>query len=112
MHLSLWRHKQIQTMNRHKELSEINLAAVLHKPVLTFKEALLYTGLSESSLYKMVMNRLIPHSKPSGRKLYFNTEDLKSWMLSNPIATQDQLRQAAVNYTIAKPFEAGGSGQK
>jgi excisionase family DNA binding protein len=95
-------------MNNHQSHESI-MAALLQKPVLTFKEALLYTGLSESSLYKMVMNRVIPHSKPSGRKLYFDAELLKSWMLSNPIATHDQLKQAAVNYTIAKPFSEGGS---
>jgi len=96
-------------MNKQSSLSENNLAATLHKPVLTFKEALLYTGLSASSLYKLVMRRLVPHSKPTGRKLYFDAEQLRLWMLSNPIATHDELKKLAVDYTIAKPFEAGGN---
>jgi predicted DNA-binding transcriptional regulator AlpA len=96
-------------MNKQQLIVENNLAIILQKPVLTFKEALLFTGLSDSSLYKLVMRRQIPHSKPSGRKLYFDAEQLRLWMLSNPIATEDQLKQSAVNYTIANPFNAGGN---
>lgn len=99
---------QKRIINNQQLIQEPTLAAILHKPVLTFKEALLYTGLSDSSLYKLVMRRLIPHSKPTGRKLYFDTEQLRLWMLSNPIATQDQLKKVAVDYTIAKPFKEGG----
>jgi len=94
-------------MNNGQLIQEQTLAAILQKPVLTFKDALLYTGLSESSLYKLVMRRAIPHSKPTGRKLYFDAEQLRQWMLSNPIATQEQLKKVAIDYTISNQLEGG-----
>ena len=55
------------------------------KNVLTVEEAVEYTGLTKSSLYKLTAKRSIPHYKPIGKRIYFRRTELEEWMLKNPI---------------------------
>lgn len=55
------------------------------KEVLTTSETAAYLGISESYLYKLTSNKLIPHYKPNGRLVYFKKEELAQWVLRNPI---------------------------
>lgn len=57
------------------------------KKVLTFGEACLYMGVSESLLYKLTSAREVPHYKPRGKMLYFNKEELDQWLLQNNVPT-------------------------
>lgn len=57
------------------------------KEVLTFSEACLYMGVSESLLYKLTSAREVPHYKPRGKMLYFNKEELDQWLLQNNVPT-------------------------
>ncbi|MDE5987475.1 MAG: helix-turn-helix domain-containing protein [Prevotella sp.] len=57
------------------------------KKVLTFCEACLYMGVSESLLYKLTSAREVPHYKPRGKMLYFNKEELDQWLLQNNVPT-------------------------
>ena len=68
------------------------------KTVLTMDECVLYTGLSKSTMYKMTSNRVIPHYKPNNKLIYFKRAEVEEWLLSNPIATNADLEQEAVNY--------------
>ncbi len=68
------------------------------KDVLTFDEVCTYTGLSRSHLYKLTCSNKIPHSKPFGKMLYFDRQELNKWLLQNPIATDQELEQQAVDY--------------
>ena len=54
----------------------------LSKKVLTFEEACSYMGISESLLYKLTAAKEVPH-KPRGKMLYFDKEELDSWLLQN-----------------------------
>ena len=51
--------------------------------MLTAKEAASYMDLSIGHLYKLTMRKEIPFYKPTGRKLYFDREELNAWMHSN-----------------------------
>lgn len=73
----------------------------LEKKVLTLDEACDFTGLSKSYLYKLTSGRQVPHFKPHGKKIYFDRAQLESWLLSNPIATADQI-EADANRHILK----------
>ena len=42
------------------------------KEVLTSDEVARYMGISKSYLYKLTMNRVIPHFKPTGKVCYFD----------------------------------------
>jgi len=41
------------------------------KPMLDFAEAVIYTGLASSYLYKLTSSQQIPHYKPGGKKSVF-----------------------------------------
>lgn len=68
------------------------------KDVLTFDEVCTYTGLSRSHLYKLTSTGRVPHSKPFGKMLYFDRQELNNWLLQNPIVTDQELEQQAVDY--------------
>lgn len=72
------------------------------KEVLTSDEAASYMGVSKSYLYKLTMEKKIPHYKPMGKMVYFNRQELEYWLLSNRVATDDELSQDAQAYCIKK----------
>ncbi|MCE5175831.1 MAG: helix-turn-helix domain-containing protein [Bacteroidales bacterium] len=80
--------------------AEINREAINTKEVLTFREAVLYTGLSESCLYKKTSMCEIPHYKPSGKQVFFKRKELEEYLLSNRIATNAEIEQAATSYVV------------
>lgn len=63
------------------------------KKVLTFGEACLYMGVSESLLYKLTSAKEVPHYKPRGKMLYFNKEELDRWLLQNKSSDMDATAQ-------------------
>ena len=69
------------------------------KEVLTSEEAALYMGISRSYLYKLTMNRVIPHFKPMGKMCYFNRNELETWLQSNRVATATELSDQAARFT-------------
>lgn len=75
------------------------------KKVLTTEEAARYLGVSISYLYKLTMQRRIPHSKPLGKKCYFDREELEQWLLTNKVATSEQIEKEAQNYCLKKGGE-------
>lgn len=81
-----------------ERLERIEKSVLLSKNVLTFDEAVMFTGLAKSYLYKLTASGKIPHYKPSGKLIYFQREELERWMLRNPVKTADEIEQQAVNY--------------
>ncbi|NQZ42706.1 MAG: helix-turn-helix domain-containing protein [Flavobacteriaceae bacterium] len=65
------------------------------KPILTFKEACSYCGMSTSKMYKHTSGREIPFYKPEGKKIYFLREELDKWLLRNRVPTNEELERAA-----------------
>jgi len=90
----------IQKLERIESL--IKQQGVLKKEVLNFNETCLYLALSHSYLYKLTSNREIPHSKPKGKKLFFQRAELDQWLLQNRIASKEEIEQQATNYLIKK----------
>lgn len=70
------------------------------KEVLTLDEAALYMGLKKNALYKLTHNRQIPFSKPSGKMCFFKRTEIEEWMMSNPVATTEQLADQANSYCM------------
>lgn len=67
----------------------------MEKNILTFTEACAYTGFAESYMYKLTSARKIPHSKPNGKKIFFDKELLDKWLLGNPVKTKDEIDKEA-----------------
>lgn len=68
------------------------------KDLLQSKEAADFLGISKSKLYKLTMQRLIPHKKLFGR-LCFDAEELERWRDEKMIEvrTVDDLEKEAEN---------------
>lgn len=72
------------------------------KEVLTLDEAAQYTGMSPSAMYKLTSERKIPFSKPNGKNCFFKRSELEAWLMSNPVATTDELNSRAQAYCMTK----------
>jgi excisionase family DNA binding protein len=81
-----------------ERLERIEKRVMMQKNVLTFEEAVMFTGLAKSYLYKLTASGKIPHYKPSGKLIYFDRAELEKWMLRNPVKTADEIEQQAINY--------------
>ena len=81
-----------------ERLERIEKSVLLSKNVLTLDEAVMFTGLAKSYLYKLTASGKIPHYKPSGKLIYFDRGELEKWMLRNPVKTAEEIEQQAVNY--------------
>lgn len=98
----------MKTMTLQKEQLQVlanaiaSRLAINTKEVLTFKEACIYTGLSESALYKKTMLCEIPHYKPNGKMNYFKRLELDQWLMQNRCSTQAELVDKAQHYTNRK----------
>ena len=68
------------------------------KAVLTVDEAARYMGISKSTLYKMMMRHEVPYSKPNGKVCFFDRLELEAWLMSNRVATSDELQDRAQAY--------------
>lgn len=68
-----------------KKTECVDLLAVNGKEVLTSRETAAYLGISLGYLYKLTMEKKIPHYKPEGKILYFDRTDVVAWMRRNRI---------------------------
>ncbi len=67
------------------------------------------TGLAKPTIYGLVSERRIPHSK-RGKKLYFSRRELLEWLTNGKRKTQDEIADEAVNFDL-KRKEAIPSGK-
>ena len=92
----------MKTTELDERLSRIENMLLSQKTVLSFEEASVYTGLSKSHLYKLTSTGGVPCYKPTGKKLYFDKEELDEWMLRNKKLSQDEIDDKAENYLMER----------
>ncbi len=85
-----------------ERLSNIETLLLTKKKTLTFIEACSYADIKPSFMYKLTSGRKIPHFKPNGKQIYFDIDELNSWLLSNPIKTQNEIEREAFKHGRAK----------
>lgn len=56
------------------------------------------TGLAKPTIYSLVSQRLIPFSKPSGKKLYFRRSELQKWIQDGKRKTTAEIESEADNH--------------
>jgi len=71
------------------------ITAISVKNYLTMDEAVAYSGISESQLYKLTASRKIPFSKPGGKLIFFHKKDLEHFLNSNRKLSQGEISVAA-----------------
>lgn len=76
-----------------KKIDQLSKAFLYQKSILNFKEASEYTGLSLSYLYKLTHTNAIAHSKPTGKKIYFEREKLDAFMKKGAVKTITELEE-------------------
>lgn len=59
------------------------------------------TKLAKPTIYGLVSERRIPHSK-RGKKLYFSRKELKEWVKEGKRKTQDEIAEEAVNFEVKR----------
>ena len=79
--------------NRIKVLEHLIFDA---KEALTLEEAVLFMGISKSTLYKMTHKHELPFYRPNGKLIYFEKSELVKWMLQNRSMTEDEIKDAAI----------------
>lgn len=85
-----------------ERLSNIEALLLSNKTVLTFDEVSLYTGLSKSYLYKLTSRSDIPFYRPNGKQLYFNKQEIDSWLLRNRVKTNAEIESEAITFTTRR----------
>lgn len=82
----------------NERLDRIETLLLSKKRVLTIPEASAYSGIKESYLYKLTAAGKITHSKPGGKCVYFDIEDLNTYLLSNKKLAPAYLSKVALSY--------------
>ena len=78
-----------------ERLSRIEDLLLSQKTVLNFDEVAVYTGLSKSHLYKLTSTGGIPCYKPTGKKIYFDKDEIDEWLLRGKKLSQDEIDDKA-----------------
>lgn len=69
------------------------------KPILTVEDLINYTGFSRSYIYKLVHLNILPYSKPNGKTLFFQKNEIDSFLLQNKNSSIAQIKQKAIDYS-------------
>ena len=65
------------------------------KEVLTLQEAAEYMGIARSSLYKMTSNQTIPFYRPNGKLIFFDKDDILTWIRKNRVFSTEEIEEEA-----------------
>ena len=82
-------------LKRIKDLEDqVNVA----KKYFSLREAAEYCSFSKSYLYKLIQRRVIPSSKPNGRKVLLEKKDLDAWISKYRTKSTEELERNAESY--------------
>ncbi|MGB3776680.1 MAG: helix-turn-helix domain-containing protein [Leeuwenhoekiella sp.] len=87
----------MDTIKLDERLERIESLLLASKRVLSLDEACDYTGISRSYLYKLTASGAIPHSKPNGKLIYFEREELEQWLLKNRKFPDSDLKESTTH---------------
>lgn len=90
--------EQQEEKEREDEIGGIELAIEL-------------TGLAKPTIYGLVSERKIPHSK-RGKKLYFSRFELLEWLTNGKRKTQDEIAVEAANFDVKRKEAIPSSKRK
>lgn len=67
-----------------EELREIKRTLLLNKKILTLEEFCNYAGISKNYAYQLTSSGRIKFFRPFGKMIYFDIEDVISFLKQNP----------------------------
>jgi excisionase family DNA binding protein len=71
-------------MGEREKLKKMEQRSGWERPILTMREAVMFTGLSKNTLYKLIQANKIKHYRPNGKLVYFRRDELEAWLMKNP----------------------------
>ena len=71
---------------------------IVLKEMLTIEEAVAYTGVSKSWLYKMTMRGDLPTYRPGGKRIYLKRSEINEWMSSQRTSSKAEIEEKANEY--------------
>lgn len=71
-------------MTEKEKLEKMERRSGWERPILTIREAAMFTGLSKNTLYKLIQADKIKHYRPNGKLVYFRRDELEQWLMKNP----------------------------
>lgn len=77
------------------------------KRILNFREACLYLNFSQNYLYKLTSGGVIPYSRPTRGRLYFDREKLDEWLMSGMTLSSHEKEIQASTYVSKNPKSYG-----
>lgn len=77
-------------------------ATAARKPFMTIKETAAYLDLSVAYMYQLTWRNAIPYYKPTGKKVYFDVDEINAWVKSNRISTDAEISDRAMAYLKTK----------
>ena len=90
--------EQQEIIARLERIERASLLAA--KNVLSLDDVACLTGLSKSHLYKLTSSQQIPFYRPSGKLLYFDRQEIESWMKQNRVSTLAEAEHYATRYCL------------
>ena len=75
-------------MKSRKKFGELEDELGCEKQILTMAEAVMFTGLSRNTLYRLTHQKKVRHYKPGGKLIIFRRQDLEDFMFKNPIEVE------------------------
>ena len=71
-------------MTEREKLEKMEQRSGWERPMLTMREAAMFTGMSKNTLYKLIQADKIKHYRPNGKLVYFRRDELEAWLMKNP----------------------------
>ncbi|KAF5048435.1 Helix-turn-helix domain protein [anaerobic digester metagenome] len=71
-------------MGEREKFKKMEQRSGWERPILTMREAAMFTGLSKNTLYKLIQADKIKHYRPNGKLVYFRRDELEAWLMKNP----------------------------
>lgn len=80
---------------RLKRIEEMTVLSA--KRMLSVRDASLLTGFKESYVRKLVEESKLPHYRPSGKMIFFDRDEIESFLRTNRIPSAQELEAEYMN---------------
>ena len=81
-----------------EKLDRIEKHLLSTKKVFNIEDLSLYSGMAVSHIYKLTYSLKIPFSKPGGKLIFFDKEEIDKWLLGKKIKSVNDIEIEALDY--------------
>jgi len=82
--------------------SKSNTSYLDSKSIWTLAEFCAYSGLKESTVYKLTSGGAIPHYKPNGKNIFFDREEILTWLKRSKVEDNEAIDQQVADLFTSK----------